>query len=313
MSRVSDAAAFGKVAVIYGGDSVEREISILTGAAVVAALQDKNVNATGIDTRETPVTDLPGAGFDRVWVALHGTGGEDGRVQGVLEAIGLPYTGSGVLGSALAMDKRRSKMLFEAAGLMTPQWMLVRTENELAAVPQTIGLPCVVKPAGEGSSVGVTRVDERDALLDAWRTAAFGDNDVVVERLVDGPEYTAGILDGEVLPLIHIETPRAFYDYKAKYFSDRTEYHCPCGLPAGQEQELAAASLTAFEVVGASGWGRVDFMLDTAGNAFFFEVNTIPGLTSHSLVPMAAAQAGIDFVTLVWRVLETSFDRGEVT
>ena len=312
MSRVSDPTVFGKVAVLYGGDSVEREISLLTGEAVLAALLDKNVAAEGVDPRNMPVPALADAGFDRVWIALHGRGGEDGVVQGTLESIGLPYTGSGVLGSALAMDKVRSKMLFEAAGLNTPAWSVPQTESALAAVVDDIGLPCIVKPAAEGSSVGVSRVEKSIDLTQAWRAAAKGGNDVIVERLIEGPEYTAGVLDGEVLPLIRIETPRTFYDYKAKYFSNKTEYHCPCGLAADQEQRVAVLSKRAFDIVGAQGWGRVDFMLDEDGAASFLEVNTIPGMTSHSLVPMAAARAGIDFASLVWRVLETSFERGEV-
>ncbi len=310
MSRVNDAAAFGKVAVLYGGESVEREVSLLTGKAVLSALQEEGVDATGVDSREVPVTTLADAGFDRVWIALHGRGGEDGTVQGALETMGLPYTGSGVLGSALAMDKVRSKLLFAAAGLSTPRWTVPRNEAALADVPRQVGLPCVVKPAAEGSSVGVSLVEDVTQLQGAWQAASAGGNAVIVEHLVDGPEYTAGILDGEVLPLIHIETPRTFYDYRAKYESERTRYHCPCGLPAERERELASQSRRAFDILGATGWGRVDFMLDDSGTAWFLEVNTVPGMTSHSLVPMAALQAGIDFGKLVWRILETSFPRG---
>ncbi|MBT8136659.1 MAG: D-alanine--D-alanine ligase [Gammaproteobacteria bacterium] len=312
MSRVSDPAVFGKVVVLYGGESAEREVSLQSGAAVLAALQSKGIDATGADTRTVAVAGLADAGYDRAWIALHGRGGEDGTVQGTLQTIGLPYTGSGVLGSALAMDKLRSKMLFRAAGLMTPPWSLPRSEADLETVIEHVGVPCFVKPVAEGSSVGVTRVDEPQQLADAFHAAAADGNDVLVEELIVGPEYTAAMLDGELLPLIRIETPRDFYDYQAKYHSERTLYHCPCGLSRERELELAALSKCAFEIVGASGWGRVDFMLDADGTAHFLEVNTIPGMTSHSLVPMAAATAGMDFETLAWRVLETSL-ASEVT
>ena len=313
MTQANDANLFGKVAVLYGGESTEREISLMTGKAVLQALLEKGVDAAGVDTRDMELTSLAAAGFDRVWIALHGRGYEDGAVQGVFDMTGLPYTGSGVLGSALAMDKRRSKLLFEAAGLATPAWVLARSKDDLGQVLDQIGLPCVVKPATEGSSVGVSLVHQADELAAAWRSAANDDNEVIVERLIDGPEYTAGVLNDEVLPLIHIETPRTFYDYKAKYTSDRTRYHCPSGLTADRERELAGLSKTAFDIVAASGWGRVDFMLDSEGTAHFLEVNTVPGMTSHSLVPMAAAQAGLDFSTLVWRILETSLARGELS
>ncbi|MDH3646377.1 MAG: D-alanine--D-alanine ligase [Gammaproteobacteria bacterium] len=313
MNRVRDPAKFGKVAVLFGGESSEREISLLTGTAVLGALQEKGVSAIGIDTREMPVAALADAGFDRVWIALHGHGYEDGGVQGALQAVDLPYTGSGVLGSALAMDKPRSKMLFESVGLNTPAWTIAHTETALNDALDLIGLPCVVKPAADGSSVGVSRVDEESALVSAWRTAADVGSDVLVERLIDGREYTAGILNDVVLPLIRIETPRTFYDYKAKYFTDTTRYHCPCGLSPESESQCASQSKLAFDVIGASGWGRVDFMLDSDDTPYFLEVNSIPGMTSHSLVPMAAAQAGIDFENLVWQILETSFAPGELS
>ncbi len=309
MIRVRQATDFGRVAVLYGGESSEREVSLDTGQAVLNALLERGVDATGIDTREMPVAELAGAGFDRAWLALHGRGYEDGTVAGALELIGLPYTGSGVLGSALAMDKVRSKMLFAAVGLATPRWTLLRDESALADAPRQVGFPCVVKPAAEGSSVGVHIVQDTDGLAAAWHAARECDANVIVEHCVEGPEYTAGVLGSDVLPLIRIETPRTFYDYRAKYHSDNTTYHCPCGLKESRERELAALARRAFDVVGASGWGRVDFMLDDDGTAWFLEVNTIPGMTSHSLVPMAARQAGIDFPELVWRVLETSMER----
>lgn len=303
----NDPQIFGRVAVLYGGESSEREVSLLTGKAVLQALLSRGVDATGVDTRDFPISQLQDAGYDRVWLALHGRGYEDGAVQGALDLCGLPYTGSGVLGSALAMDKRRSKLLFESVGLMTPAWLYTDTADDLDRILDEIGLPCVIKPAREGSSVGVSLVRKVDELQPALQIAAQNGNEVIVERLIEGPEYTAGVLNDQVLPLIHIETPRTFYDYKAKYFSDRTQYHCPCGLPAEREAELAQLCKKAFDIVAATGWGRVDLMLDSDGAAQFLEVNTIPGMTSHSLVPMAAAQAGIDFATLTCRVLETSF------
>lgn len=313
MRRIDDATAFGRVAVLFGGDSSEREVSLMSGEAVLAALRERGVDAVGFDPAKTTLCDLPAAGVDRVWNALHGRGGEGGAVQGALQMLGLPYTGSGVLGSALALDKVRSKILFEAAGLPTPRWRAVEDERELGPALAGVGLPCFVKPASEGSSVGMSRVDRPEQLPPAWRLAREADPVVLIEALVDGPEYTAGVLGRDVLPLIEIETPNVFYDYEAKYFSEETQFHCPCGLPAEREAELAALSLEAFDTVAASGWGRVDFMLDADGRAQFLEVNTIPGMTSHSLVPKAAVQAGIDFPALVWRVLETSFPNEDRT
>ncbi|MBT8130655.1 MAG: D-alanine--D-alanine ligase [Gammaproteobacteria bacterium] len=310
MKQIHDPAQFGKVAVLYGGESSEREISLLSGHAVLAALQEKGVAAVGVDTREMPVAALGDAGFNRVWIALHGHGYEDGAVQGALQSIGMPYTGSGVMGSAIAMDKPRSKMLFEAVGLQTPAWTIIFDEESLGEIGEMIDFPCVVKPAADGSSVGVSMVSKEAELAPAWRAAAEVGEDVLIEQFIDGKEYTAGVLHDAVLPLIQIETPRTFYDYKAKYFTDTTRYNCPCDLTAEQEQEIAEQCLLAFDVIGASGWGRVDLMLGKDGTAYFLEVNTIPGMTSHSLVPMAAAQSGIDFENLVWKVLETSFVPG---
>lgn len=311
--RVSDPGQFGTVAVLYGGTSSEREVSLTSGVAVLEALHRRGVEAFGFDPAEDELATLRARGCERVWIALHGTGGEDGVTQGALESLRLPYTGTGVLGSALAMDKVRSKILFAAAGLQTPRWRTARTQSELVAAIDVVGLPCIVKPAAEGSSVGTARVERAADLDAAWRNARASGATVLIEQLIDGPEYTAGVLGREVLPLIHIETPRVFYDYEAKYASDSTRYHCPCGLVPERERELAAQSLIAFDCVAAEGWGRVDFMLDADGTAQFLEVNTIPGMTSHSLVPKAAAVAGIGFDELVWRVLETSFERGAET
>jgi len=305
---VTDTATFGRVAVLLGGTSAEREISLMSGQAVCAALVDRGVDAHELDATGDYIDALMDGSFDRVWVALHGRGGEDGTVQGLLESLGIPYTGSGVLGSALAMDKARTKQLLEGVGIATPAWSLLESEADCAAVAKKLGCPIIVKPALEGSSIGMYKVDDPAELAEAYRKAAVLGSAVFAEAWVTGPEYTVSVLHDEVLPLIGIRANNSFYDYQAKYFSDETEYVCPCGLPPEQEREYAALALRAFRAVGASGWGRVDFMLDeSTGAAQVLEVNTVPGMTSHSLVPMAANQAGIDFGGLVWRILETSF------
>lgn len=306
-TRITDAADFGRVAVLLGGDSAEREISLLTGEAVLAALRRRGVQAVAVDPRDGLEALLDGPGFDRAWLALHGRGGEDGLMQGALEMLGMPYTGSGVLGSALSMDKLRSKQLFIAWGLATPRWRVISAPGEAADIVAELGLPLIVKPAGEGSSVGMSKVTATAELPAAFDEASRWTGPVLVEEWISGGEYSVGVLQDEVLPAVRIETPRVFYDYEAKYFSDDTRYHCPCGLAAAREAEYAAQVRSAFAAVGASGWGRVDFLLPEDGVPRFLEVNTIPGMTSHSLVPMGARQAGIDFDELVWRVLETSF------
>ncbi len=303
---VQDAGAFGRVAVFYGGASSEREVSLLTGAAVLEALKRGGVDATGWDPAERPFRDFLAAGFDRVWIALHGPGGEDGTVQGALDWAGIAYTGSGVLASALAMDKVRSKQLFAANGIATPAWRCVRDPARLADAVSVTGLPVIVKPSAQGSSVGMQRVERPDDLAAAWESAAEYDPEVIVERWIDGPEYTVALLQGETLPSIRIETPRVFYDYTAKYEADSTVYHCPGTDDALLEQTLSRAARAAFDALGCAGWGRVDFMLANDGVPQVLEVNTVPGMTSHSLVPMAAAAAGLDFDTLCWRILETS-------
>jgi D-alanine-D-alanine ligase len=307
MSRyeVHNAADFGKVAVLFGGDSAEREISLLSGTAVHKALLALGVDAHLVDAQGGLADRL--AGFSRAWIALHGRGGEDGVTQGLLESLGLPYTGSGVLGSALCMDKLRTKQLLQSAGLATPAYAVVRSRADCAALAQVPGLPLMMKPSLEGSSIGMSRVDSVEQIVPAFDKAAGFGCDVIAEAWIHGPEFTAAILQGEALPLIRIETDAVFYDYEAKYLSDATRYICPCGLSADDERRYQTMAAEAFAAVGCSGWGRVDFMLDTDGNALVLEINTVPGMTSHSLVPMAAKQAGIDFPTLVWRVLETSF------
>ncbi len=310
---VDDARAFGKVAVLLGGDSTEREISLLTGRAVHAALCRRGVDAHLVDPRDVPLTALLEQHFDRVWIALHGPGGEDGTVHGALECLGLPYTGSGVLGSAICMDKLRSKRLAAAVGIATADCVVLRGAQDFELALEQLGLPMIVKPATQGSSVGMSKVTRAEDLPAAYAAAAATDDSVFAEAWITGGEYTVGILQGVALPSIRIRTPGTFYDYEAKYFRDDTEYLCPSGLAPDVERHLAALAQGTFAAVGAEGWGRVDFMMDASGRPLLLEINTVPGMTDHSLVPMAAKAAGIDFETLVWRVLETSLLRKKVS
>ena len=301
---------FGKVVVLMGGRSAEREISLLSGGGVLAALQRSGVDVHAIDTGETDAMEqVRAGGFDRAFIALHGRGGEDGVMQGALELIGLPYTGSGVLGSALAMDKIRSKQVWAGTGIPTPAFHVLTRRADLAQVPDAL-FPLMIKPAHEGSSIGMARVENRDQLESAWEQAAQFDSQVLAEQWIEGEEYTAAVLGRRVLPMIRLETPRTFYDYEAKYQADSTRYICPCGLSEEREAALAEQVMQAFDAVGASGWGRVDFMMDAQGRPWMIEVNTVPGMTGHSLVPMAARVAGIEFDALVWAVLETSLETG---
>jgi len=301
---------FGKTAVMLGGDSSEREISLLSGNAVLAALKRRGVDAHAFDPLDRPLPALRSEGFDRVWIALHGPGGEDGAMQGALDWLGVPYTGSGVLASALTMDKLKTKRVVVGAGYAAPEYAVLSGPEDLDAALKRIGLPMMVKPASQGSSVGMTKVKAANELPAAFAEAHAIDPIVFAEAFVTGDEYTVSILHGAGLPSIRIVPATEFYDYQAKYFRDDTQYFCPSGLNTKDEAELQAAALAAFKVTDCHGWGRVDFMRDRATNKFFFiEINTTPGMTSHSLVPMAARQAGIDFEELVWRVLETSFSR----
>jgi D-alanine-D-alanine ligase len=267
------------------------------------------VAAQDFDPADRALTDLVTAGFDRVFIALHGPGGEDGAVQGALEWLGLPYTGSGVLGSAVGMDKLRTKRLAQAAGIATPPWLVLNGAPDFDRAVAELGLPIAVKPATQGSSVGMSRVASAGELPAAWRAASALDPVVIAERWITGGEYTVAVLQGEALPAIRIETPRTFYDYQAKYFADDTRYLIPCGLTVAAELALQQAALATFEATGASGWGRVDFVMGGDSKALLLEINTVPGMTGHSLVPMAARAVGIDFPELAWRVLETSFAR----
>ncbi len=307
--HVTDPRQFGRVAVLYGGDSSEREISLLSGQAVLAALEARGVDAHAFDPRERSLTELVSAGFERVWIALHGPGGEDGTLQGALEYLGVPYTGSGVMGSAIGMDKLRTKRLALAAGVPTPEFLVLRGPQDFELALERLKLPLIVKPATQGSSVGMTKVVLAADLPAAWAAASQLEPVVFAEGWITGKEYTVAILKDEALPSIRIETPKTFYDYEAKYFRDDTRYFCPSGLSAQAEAHLRNLALAAFEAAGASGWGRADFMMDAAGRPLLLEINTVPGMTSHSLVPMAARAVGIDFPELAWRVLETSLAR----
>ncbi|NOX42200.1 MAG: D-alanine--D-alanine ligase [Gammaproteobacteria bacterium] len=298
-----NAAEFGKVAVLMGGLSAEREVSLKSGQAVLDALRRKQVDAHGIDVDKNIIKILLDGGFDRVFNVLHGRGGEDGVMQGVLEKLGLPFTGSDVLGSALSMDKLRTKQIWISQGIPTPLFKIMNESTNFDDVCNELGLPLIVKPNHEGSSVGMSKVVQAADLSAAYKLACKYDAEVIAEQWIDGDEYTATILGDDPLPLIRLETPREFYDYAAKYSATDTSYHCPSGLQQQTEEELKQLALTAFHSIGASGWGRVDFMCDTKNNPWFIEVNTIPGMTDHSLVPKAASEAGLDFDELVWRIL----------
>ena len=301
-----DAKALGHVALVIGGDSAEREVSLRGGDAVARALTALGVQHSVVDGPRRLLEQIASGHYDRVFNLLHGRGGEDGALQGALRIYGVPVTGSGVLGSALTMDKLQTKRVWSACGLPTPRWKAASDTQSSPAIASELGLPLFVKPAHEGSSIGMSRVDQADVLSDAVSLALEFDDTVLIETCIEGPEYTAAILDGEVLPLIKLETTREFYDYAAKYESGDTTYQCPCGLPAARERELAELCLEAFRVSGARGWGRVDFMLDKNEQPWLLEVNTTPGMTKSSLVPKAAGAAGIDFEELVWRILTTS-------
>jgi len=297
---------FGKVAVLMGGRSAEREISLRSGGMVLDALKRKGIDAHAFDPREQGLERLLAQKFDRAFIALHGRFGEDGTVQGALEFLGIPYTGSGVMASALAMDKLRTKLIWLAGGVSTPRYAQLDAATDHAALVAALGLPLVVKPVHEGSSIGVSRVTSVEKIDAAYELARRYDDTVIAEQFIDGPEFTVGILDDAALPLVRIEAPQGNYDYQHKYFGNETKYHCPCGLPPAQERAIQGQALAAFRLLGCSGWGRLDLMLDKGGNPYFLEMNTIPGMTDHSLVPMAARANGISFEDLVVRILESA-------
>ena len=298
-----DTAQFGKVAVLMGGLSAEREISLLSGNAVLSALKNQGVDAHGIDANQDVVQKLVDGHFQRVFIVLHGRGGEDGTMQGLLEVLRLPYTGSGVMASSLAMDKLKTKQIWRAAGLPTPDFVILDSAQSCTQALETLGLPLIVKPVLEGSSIGMSKVEREDELTAAWQKAKLCGGTVIAERWITGNEYTAAVLNDRVLPMIKLKTTHKFYDYDAKYEAEDTQYICPCGLSAEQEAAFAGLIKEAFNAVGASSWGRVDFIVDEHDQPWLIEVNTVPGMTSHSLVPMAAKQAGLSFEDLVISVL----------
>jgi len=303
-STVTDISQFGRVGVLYGGTSSEREISLMSGEAIYAALKKVGVNAVAIDVQTDILLQLNQHNLDYVFIALHGPGGEDGTLQGALEYLQLPYTGSGVLASALAMDKQRCKQLWQGIGLPTCDFFILSEETDWHSVLASLGGKAMVKPACEGSSIGMSRVENVDQLKNAWQHAASFDSVVIAEPLLEGEEYTVAILANQALPSIRIRSEEVFYDYQAKYFSDETSYFCPSGLSEQRETEIRKLSLDAFNSLGCSGWGRVDLMVDSQGAFQLLEVNTVPGMTSHSLVPMAAIASGIDFDQLVMQILK---------
>ena len=302
-SRLSP-ADFGKVAVLMGGRSAEREISLMSGKNVLEGLKRKGVDAHAFDPAERELFELKRDGYQRAFLILHGRYGEDGTVQGALETMGIPYTGSGVMASALCMDKLRTKLVWLALGIPTPRHAVLTADSDWASVAKDLGLPLIVKPAHEGSSIGLTKVGTLEKIQPAYELAAKCDTLVIAEEFIGGRELTAAFLEDRALPLIRIEAPQGNYDYQNKYFTDVVKYHCPSGLPAAQETELQATVMRAAQALGCAGWGRADLMLRDDGRAFLLEMNTAPGMTGHSLVPMAARAAGIEFDDLVLRILE---------
>lgn len=298
---------YGKVAVLMGGWSAEREISLMSGEAILQALRNQGVDAHKVDVGRDICQVLSQSGFSRVFNIMHGRGGEDGEIQGLLEILQLPYTGSGIIASAMTMDKIVSKTIWKQEGLPTPVFLQIKDENDLLLCEETLGYPLVIKPVTEGSSVGVHRVAKASDVEAAWQDARqYGR--VIAEEYINGEEYTISVLNNEALPAIRIETPHVFYDYSAKYQSNNTSYHIPCGLNADQEKEMQQQALSAFVALGCEGWGRVDFMRDASGNNWLIEANTLPGMTSHSLVPKAAAAVGMSFDELVMQILDTAND-----
>lgn len=296
---------FGKVAVLMGGWAAEREVSLNSGNAVLKALQSVGVDAHGVDVTPESIHSLKTQGFDRVFNVVHGRGGEDGTIQSVLDLAGLPYTGSGVLGSALSMDKLRTKQLWHGCGLKTPKYQMMRSVNECDAVAENLGFPMMIKPSLEGSSIGISKVDSLEGLPKAYEYAAqYGD--VFAEQFIEGHEYTISILLGQTLPVIKLETDQVFYDYAAKYERNDTRYICPCGLTEKEESSLQNMALEAFALAGGKGWGRIDVMMDKNNQPWLIEMNTVPGMTDHSLVPMAAEKAGMSYQNLVQHILSTT-------
>ena len=301
-----DVKAFGRVAVLYGGKSAEREVSLKSGAAVIDALSTAGVDVVGIDVGDDLLARLQSEKIDRAFIILHGRGGEDGSMQGLLECLGIPYTGSGILASALAMDKLRTKQVWQSLGIPTPRHAVLASESDCLQASTELGFPLIVKPAHEGSSIGMAKVNSAQELVAAWQDAAKYDSQVLVEQWIHGPEFTIAVLRGQVLPPIALGTPHVFYDYDAKYIANDTQYRIPCGLDSVKEQELIDLTARACDAIGIEGWGRLDVMQDEQGRFWLLEVNTAPGMTDHSLVPMAARAAGLDFQQLVLAILAES-------
>jgi D-alanine-D-alanine ligase len=298
-----DVTQFGKVAVLMGGQSAEREISLLSGNAVLTALKNKGVDAHGVDVDENIISELVNGNYQRAFIVLHGRGGEDGTIQGLLEVMKLPYTGSGVMASSLAMDKLKTKQIWLAMGLPTPEFYIIDSEASCEKALEVLDLPLIIKPVLEGSSIGMSKVERKEELIPAWQKAQVCGGTVIAESWIEGDEYTAALLDDQVLPMIQLKTPHQFYDYGAKYEANDTQYICPCGLPEARESELAELARQAFDAVNACSWGRVDFMVDEDDQPWLIEVNTVPGMTSHSLVPISAKQAGLTFDDLAVSIL----------
>ncbi|MVW74789.1 D-alanine--D-alanine ligase [Pseudomonas xionganensis] len=303
-----DPRTFGRVAVLFGGTSAEREVSLKSGNAVLAALQAAGVDAFGIDVGPDFLQRLLAEKIDRAFIVLHGRGGEDGSMQGLLECAGIPYTGSGILASALAMDKLRTKQVWQSLGLPTPRHAALASVADCETAASELGFPLIVKPAHEGSSIGMAKVASLDELIKAWQDASRYDAQVLVEQVIVGPEFTIAMLRGQVLPPIGLGTPHSFYDYDAKYLANDTQYRIPCGLSPEKEAELKELTARACEAVGTQGWARADVMQDADGQFWLLEVNTVPGMTDHSLVPMAAQAAGLDFQQLVLAILADSLE-----
>ncbi|AQW67489.1 D-alanine--D-alanine ligase [Pseudomonas fulva] len=301
-----DVKAFGRVAVLYGGKSAEREVSLKSGAAVIGALTEAGVDVVAIDVGDDLLARLQSEKIDRAFIILHGRGGEDGSMQGLLECLGIPYTGSGILASALAMDKLRTKQVWQSLGIPTPRHAVLASESDCLRASTELGFPLIVKPAHEGSSIGMAKVNSEQELVAAWQEAAKYDSQVLVEQWIHGPEFTIAVLRGQVLPPIALGTPHVFYDYDAKYIANDTQYRIPCGLDSAKEQELIDLTARACDAIGIEGWGRLDVMQDEQGRFWLLEVNTAPGMTDHSLVPMAARAAGLDFQQLVLAILADS-------
>jgi len=301
---------FGKVAVLMGGPSAEREVSLKSGARVLAALKSEGIDAHGLDADPAIPMKLRDEGYDRAFIVLHGRWGEDGLIQGALEVLGIPYTGSGVLASALAMDKWRSKLLMRQTGIPTPNFALVRSVLDLDDIAQELGFPMVIKPSREGSSIGTFKVYSREEMEPAWREASEFDADVLAESWIEGQEITVAVLGDRTLPAVRIEPAGEVYDYEAKYLADTTQYFCPSGLDESVETEIKQLAIDTFALLDCSGWGRVDFMIDKGGQPYVLEANTIPGMTDHSLVPIAAKADGMSFEKLSVKILESSYAAG---